>query len=55
LLILDSGISCFAFILYVDVAAIITGVSGEREYIRDGRVVKMVLLELSDNRFVTNC
>jgi hypothetical protein len=38
--------------LYVDVAAVVTGVSGEREYIRDGKVVKMVLLELTDNRFV---
>jgi hypothetical protein len=50
---LDSGISYFACILYVDVAAVITGVSGEREYIRDGKVVKMVLLELTDNRSVT--
>ncbi|WJX62061.1 hypothetical protein P8452_47097 [Trifolium repens] len=39
----------------IDVAAIITGVSGEREYIRDGRVVKMVLLELSDNSGKCEC
>jgi hypothetical protein len=32
---------------------VITGISGEREYIRDGKVVKMVLLELTDNRFAT--
>jgi hypothetical protein len=44
--------SSFACLLYVDVVAAITGVFGEREYIRDGRVVKMVLLELTDNRFL---
>ncbi|WJX83027.1 hypothetical protein P8452_65720 [Trifolium repens] len=39
----------------IDVAAVITGVSGEREYIRDGKVVKMVLLELTDNSGKCEC
>ncbi|WJX62991.1 hypothetical protein P8452_47925 [Trifolium repens] len=39
----------------IDVAAVVTGVSGEREYIRDGKVVKMVLLELTDNSGKCEC
>jgi hypothetical protein len=31
---------------------LITGISGEREYIRDGKVIKMVIFELTDNRLV---
>jgi hypothetical protein len=27
--------------------------SPEREYIRDGKVTKMIAIELTDNRFVT--
>ncbi|GAU29161.1 hypothetical protein TSUD_275800 [Trifolium subterraneum] len=34
----------------VDVVGLITGISAEREYICDGKVTKMILLELTDNR-----
>jgi hypothetical protein len=29
-----------------------TGMSAEREYMRDGRITKMVLIELTDDRCV---
>ncbi|MCI63772.1 replication factor A protein, partial [Trifolium medium] len=36
----------------VDVVGLISGISAEREYIRAGKVTKMIVLELTDNRFV---
>ncbi|GAU31614.1 hypothetical protein TSUD_63630 [Trifolium subterraneum] len=39
----------------VDVIALITGISAEKEYIRDGRVTKMIVLELSDNSGKCEC
>jgi hypothetical protein len=29
-----------------------TGISNEREYIRDGKVTKMVVFQLTDDRYV---
>jgi hypothetical protein len=41
------------FCVYIaDVIGVITGISSEREYIRDGKVTKMVILELTDHRYV---
>lgn len=34
-----------------DVIGVITWISGERAYIRDGRITKMVVVELTDERF----
>lgn len=31
---------------------VMTGISAEREYIRDGKVTKMIVIELTDERFV---
>ncbi|GAU23257.1 hypothetical protein TSUD_281500 [Trifolium subterraneum] len=39
----------------VDVIAVITGISAEREYIRDGKVTKMIVLELTDNGGKCEC
>ncbi|CAJ2647173.1 unnamed protein product [Trifolium pratense] len=36
----------------IDVIGLISGISNEREYIRAGKVIKMVVLELTDNRLV---
>jgi hypothetical protein len=30
-----------------------TGISAEREYIRDGKVTKMVIIELTDHRYIS--
>ncbi|MCI22324.1 replication factor A protein, partial [Trifolium medium] len=34
----------------IDVIGLMSGISNELEYIRDGKVTKMVVLELTDNR-----
>ncbi|PNX96289.1 replication factor-A carboxy-terminal domain protein [Trifolium pratense] len=39
----------------VDVVALITGVTEEREYVRDGKVCKMIVLELSDKSGKCGC
>ncbi|XP_045799478.1 replication protein A 70 kDa DNA-binding subunit-like [Trifolium pratense] len=39
----------------VDVVALITGISPEKEYVRDGKVTKMVVIELSDNSGKCEC
>jgi hypothetical protein len=31
-----------------------TGISAEREYIRDGKITKMVIVELTDARYLFN-
>lgn len=31
---------------------VMTGISAERGYIRDGKVTKMIVIELTDERFV---
>jgi hypothetical protein len=44
----------FVCILYfVDVIGLVTGMSDEREYIRDGKITKMVVIELTDERYVS--
>ena len=34
----------------IDVIGMMTAISPEREYVRDGKVTKMVILELTDDR-----
>jgi hypothetical protein len=36
----------------VDVIGVMTGMSVVREYVRDGKMTKMVIIELTDHRFV---
>jgi len=36
----------------VDVIGVMTAISAEREYVKEGKVTKMVILELTDDRFV---
>jgi hypothetical protein len=35
-----------------DVIGLMTGISAEREYIRDGKITKMVIVELTDARYI---
>jgi hypothetical protein len=35
----------------VDVVGLMTDISAEREYVRDGKVTKMIVLELTDDRW----
>jgi hypothetical protein len=35
----------------VDVVGLMTGISAEREYVRDGKVSKMIVLELTNDRW----
>jgi len=37
-------------VLRVDVIGFMTGISAEREYVRDGKVTKMIVFELTDER-----
>jgi hypothetical protein len=37
-------------LLFVDVIGYLTGLSAEREYIRDGKITKMVVAELTDHK-----
>ncbi|XP_045791024.1 replication factor A protein 1-like isoform X3 [Trifolium pratense] len=39
----------------IDVIGLISGISNEREYIRAGKVIKMVVLELTDNSGKCEC
>jgi hypothetical protein len=34
----------------LDVIGVMTGMSAEREYIKDGKITKMVIIELTDHR-----
>jgi hypothetical protein len=48
-----SNVLCFnrwwiKFVL--DVIGVMTGMSAEREYIKDGKITKMVIIELTDHR-----
>jgi hypothetical protein len=36
----------------LDVIGLMTGISAEREYVRDGKVTKMIVFELTDDRYV---
>jgi hypothetical protein len=33
-----------------DVVGIVTGMSAEKEYVRDGKITKMIIVELTDHR-----
>jgi hypothetical protein len=49
------GIHCIflhihSWMCFVDVIGLMTGISVEREYIRDGKLTKMVIVELTDHR-----
>jgi hypothetical protein len=33
-----------------DVMGLVTGISPEREYVRDGKLTKMIVVELTDSR-----
>jgi hypothetical protein len=35
----------------IDVIGLMTGISAEREYVRDGKITKMVVIELTDSRY----
>jgi len=35
---------------FVDVLRFMTGISAERDYVRDGKVTKMVVFEITDAR-----
>jgi hypothetical protein len=35
---------------FADVIGLMTGISPEREYVRDGKITKMVVIELTDAR-----
>jgi len=37
---------------FADVFGLMTGISAEREYVRDGKVTKMIVFELIDDRLV---
>jgi hypothetical protein len=37
--------------IFEDVMGFMTGISDEREYVRDGKITKMVVFELTDKRF----
>ncbi|XP_039689692.1 uncharacterized protein [Medicago truncatula] len=39
----------------VDVVGLMTGISNEREYIRDGKVTKMVVFQLTDDSGSCEC
>jgi hypothetical protein len=36
----------------LDVIGVMTGISAERQYVRDGKMTKMVVIELTVQRFV---
>jgi len=38
--------------VYVDLIGLLSGISYEREYVRDGKVTKMIVVELTDQRCV---
>jgi len=43
------------FLFYVDIIGLMTGISSEREYVRDGnKVTKMIVFELTGDRFFYN-
>jgi hypothetical protein len=42
----------FNLCICLDVLGLVTGLSEEREYLRDGKITKMVVVELSDDRLV---
>jgi hypothetical protein len=31
---------------------LMTGISAEREYVRDGKLTKMIIVELTDHRYI---
>jgi hypothetical protein len=35
-----------------DVIGVVTGMSAEREYVRDGKITKMIIVELTDHRWI---
>jgi len=40
----------FVHRVYVDVIGILSGIFSDREYVRDGKVTKMIVVELTDHR-----
>jgi hypothetical protein len=42
----------FGCLNVVDVIGVMTAISAEREYVKDGKVCRMVILELTDDRYV---
>jgi len=48
---IDLLVNCAGCLIFcVDVVAIMIGISDQREYICDGKITKMILLELTDDR-----
>jgi hypothetical protein len=40
------------FCFFTDVIGVLTGMSAEREYLRDGKITKMIIVELTDHRWI---
>jgi hypothetical protein len=38
--------------VFADVIGLVTGMSAEREYVRDGKITKMIIVELTDHRLI---
>jgi DNA polymerase III alpha subunit len=45
----------FRFVVIVDVIGVLTGISVEREYVREGKMTKMVIIELTDHTGKCEC
>jgi hypothetical protein len=43
-------ISCCGICWDADVIGVMTGMSADTEYVRDGKITKMVVIELTDHR-----
>jgi len=39
-------------VFFLDVIGVLSGMSAKREYVRDGKVTKIIVIELTDHRFV---
>jgi len=42
----------FDCVSVTDVMGVMTGISAERQYVRDGKLTKMIVIELIDQRFL---
>ena len=45
----------YYFFVYVDVIGLLNGISSEREYVRDGKVTKMIVVELVEESCPSYC
>jgi hypothetical protein len=42
----------YAVCFVADVIGVVTGLSAEREYVRRGKITKMIIVELTDHRWI---